>query len=329
MAKQRARNRARRIPAPQIPPFPVAMMARLAAAQEEEMSSYRTTLAQLHERERERREQEKRDLEKRNKELPPIPESPFVRPDSQVLVPELWVTNPVSEIRVAQENQSSFENETPSPTPLPKSPRDYRNPFASRENLPDPESQISIKSSISSKRQPQRPYQNMGWLNEQYPHVAPHLILKVVRHQLEPLDVARLDPDRKETVFEHGCFWTDHLTIESLVAPLAIYFRILQSWVSATSRNDDSENLVSQCALAYIAHLHELNEHYEWVFVLQYHVSFHEKQRKLMRRGEYSQWNVVDMDLVGIREQHLLDLTMAFLRIQLSIVYHRRRRRNT
>ncbi|KAJ7480086.1 hypothetical protein B0H11DRAFT_2280762 [Mycena galericulata] len=332
MPKRRAQPRAQPIPR-----IPAATMKTLMAAQEQEMVKYRRTLALVHQREQEKRELEKRERELRDKELPPVPQTPVARPDSSLLgcenlAIELPVTKspaPVAKSRLKtpppvaedRENQATELPVTKSPAPVtnsraktpppvaenrsvgttkspsksPSIPSAHRSPLGVLNGPPSP----SIKGSPTpSKWRQRRPWQNMGWLNDQFPSIASRLILKIVRHELSPMELVRLDASRWNDKFEDGCLWTDYLTLEAVVSPLAVYFRVLQTWVAATSRDVDAVNVVGDSALAYAAQLFELNERYNWFAVLQYHMQFHEKQRQYMRRGDYVQWRFADRELI-------------------------------
>ncbi|KAJ7771914.1 hypothetical protein DFH07DRAFT_734229 [Mycena maculata] len=142
----------------------------------------------------------------------------------------------------------------------------------------------------------------MGWLNAQFPNIDPGLILKIVQHEFLPIDLARLDPNRRYDKFVDGCSSTTYPTLGSVVSPLGVYFRVLQTWVAATSRDVEAVKAVSTSAVCYASQLLELNEEFQWPGVLEYHMGFHEQQRQNMTRGDYLQWRVADQELMS----HLL-----------------------
>ncbi|KAJ7139512.1 hypothetical protein C8R44DRAFT_535710, partial [Mycena epipterygia] len=126
----------------------------------------------------------------------------------------------------------------------------------------------------------------------------PNLILEIVRHEFKPMDLARLNPRRCWDQFEGGCSLKDYPSLQSLLLPLTMYFRVLQAWVSA-SGDAQATRVVGECALRYTAHLLDLVEQHPWPTVMQYHMQFHQKRRVDMDRGDYSQWGVGDRGLIN------------------------------
>ncbi|KAJ7451162.1 hypothetical protein FB451DRAFT_1284888 [Mycena latifolia] len=139
--------------------------------------------------------------------------------------------------------------------------------------------------------------QEMSWMSKLFPTIQqPDMILQIVRNEFAAVDLARLNPRRSWDKFEEGCSWRDYPTLQALLMPLSVYFRVLQAWV-AVSRDAEATRIVGEAALRYTMHVLELHEKYQWPFVVQYHLQFHEMRRLDMNRGDYSKWAVGDREL--------------------------------
>ncbi|KAG5651480.1 hypothetical protein H0H81_008511 [Sphagnurus paluster] len=86
-------------------------------------------------------------------------------------------------------------------------------------------------------------------------------------------------------------------TLNALLVPLTVYFRIVQAFLSfclpfpgqsgSTSTQEPAHGpymafTVSNAIHAYLAHLVDLEERYDWPVVLAYHMCFHERRRVQM-----------------------------------------------
>jgi hypothetical protein len=139
---------------------------------------------------------------------------------------------------------------------------------------------------------------DMTWMTKMFPTIRqPALILKIVRNEFEPIQLARLSPRRCWDDFVGGCSSGDYPTLQSLLTPLSMYFRVLQAWVAA-SGDAEATRVVGESALRYTVHLLEFAETYPWPAVVQYHLQFHERRQRDMKRGDYSQWAVGDSELI-------------------------------
>ncbi|GLB42798.1 hypothetical protein LshimejAT787_1202470 [Lyophyllum shimeji] len=122
-------------------------------------------------------------------------------------------------------------------------------------------------------------------------------------------------------------------TLNSLLIPLTTYFRVLHASVSSAltaafspmvflssyanpdatpnPTGPDTLRVVTDATQAYVAHLLDLEEQYEWDAVLAYHLAFHERRRVAMAvaRGSdvrgcgaegFKGWGVADGELIAL-----------------------------
>ncbi|KAJ7674456.1 hypothetical protein B0H17DRAFT_1082091 [Mycena rosella] len=287
--------------------FPPALTKGLLASQEREMKSVRRKFDFFN----------RRDAAKRDKAPTPEPE-----PDSPITAEQIIgyygrVTAEPADSDSEYSDTSLWrepQREAATPDPVP-SAAGYTIPFSvyrgkgnvSKKALPPtpaevPDSPLATDdvftlaalSAVHSTRPP-----DMSWMSKMFPTI-PHqdMILNIVRNDFEAVDLARLDPKRTWDKFEGGCSWRNYPTLQSLLMPLSIYFRVLQAWVAA-SRDAEATRIVGESALRYTMHIVDLHEQYHWPAVVHYHLQFHEKRRLDMNHGDYSKWAVGDRDLIN------------------------------
>ncbi|KAG6853809.1 hypothetical protein C0991_001260 [Blastosporella zonata] len=192
-------------------------------------------------------------------------------------------------------------------------------------------------------------------LREMFPYIDSRLLLLVARHEIDPLELWKLDiresARRRNTELTSSMFepssssapissiMDDMLrqfpTLNTLLVPLTMYFRIIEASLSLTlyaSRTnilelqhipspalhntflrvmaDTFTHLVSASHVtqAYIAHIADIDEYYDWSAVLAYHMAFHEKRRAEMAvaRGQgkdetaFRKWAQSDEELTAL-----------------------------
>lgn len=168
------------------------------------------------------------------------------------------------------------------------------------ETVPDsplfPRDDVFTLLSLSAERA-SRP-SDISWMTEMFPTIQPPaLISQIVKNEFRAMDLARLNPRSKRGQFAGGCSPRDYPTLQSLLVPLTIYFRVLQAWI-AVSGDAEATRVVGEAALRYNMHILDLQGQYQWPAVVRYHMHFHERRRVDMERGDYSKWAVGDRELL-------------------------------
>lgn len=171
-------------------------------------------------------------------------------------------------------------------------------------------------------------------LMEQFPHVEPELLYAIARHTLDPLELYKLDEHYRPTghtpplaeLSDPLCASTKVATREfitryypsfsALVGPLSTYFRILLALASSapsapsspTSPHPPSSSAptpgradvlaIASASTQYLARLVALSEEHHWSIILPYHMTFHRARMEEMKRGDYSGWEKVDIELL-------------------------------
>ncbi|KAJ3897953.1 hypothetical protein F5879DRAFT_765614, partial [Lentinula edodes] len=85
-------------------------------------------------------------------------------------------------------------------------------------------------------------------------------------------------------------------TLESLLPHLLAYFSVLASCLH-TSGNPSASFTFMNRTYSYTASLVEMASQFEWSHVLEYHTLYMNKRQHEMRRGNYSGWGPVDLDI--------------------------------
>ncbi|KAJ3906880.1 hypothetical protein F5879DRAFT_768121, partial [Lentinula edodes] len=85
-------------------------------------------------------------------------------------------------------------------------------------------------------------------------------------------------------------------TLESLLPHLLAYFSVLASCARTSGKPDILFTLMN-ASYSYTESLVEMTTQFEWSDVLEYHIQYMNKRQKEMRRGIYSGWGPIDLDL--------------------------------
>ncbi|KAI0750856.1 hypothetical protein C8Q80DRAFT_1217776 [Daedaleopsis nitida] len=143
-----------------------------------------------------------------------------------------------------------------------------------------------------------------------FPHVDQDLIMAIINHQLPGAEIYKLDSRRilestwhlvdvnmdESTISLHSApsATETYATLDSLLVPLNAYFSVL--CVHGLSHG---QSPLLPCHLfRYSSHLVKIATQYEWAAVLSYHFASFSRRCKEMRKGDYSGWGRVDMDLM-------------------------------
>ncbi|KAF9035455.1 hypothetical protein BJ165DRAFT_1311763, partial [Panaeolus papilionaceus] len=150
--------------------------------------------------------------------------------------------------------------------------------------------------------------------SEFFPHVSDATLLEVLRHELTPQHLYKLDATAAELSLERADDFVlgdnaggivfkkkatsikDYPTITSVVAPLLVYFEILQ-YHALVSKDPVAQHELARASSQYCSYLMELNRVYTWSSVLNYHCHFFTRRRREMQRGIYTGWWNVDTGL--------------------------------
>lgn len=167
------------------------------------------------------------------------------------------------------------------------------------------------QASASSQSSPGRPGSTArDALQEAFEFVRGEVLSAVVSHSLEEDEIHKLSSDpgrnRGRVSFDRygrgfdaqGTSIEDYPTLQSLLDPLATYFRILL----ASCANVNDLQCLADGSHQYIARLSAFADKYEWPAVLAYHFDFHHMLLREMRTGEYGGWGAVD---VGLHARYL------------------------
>lgn len=135
------------------------------------------------------------------------------------------------------------------------------------------------------------------------------MLAAVIGHTLPASDLYKLDaryrdkPDRSTLELDGTSLRIkgetsarDYPSFSYVHQPLVVYFTILIHHVPDCK-------YFAAAAMLYIGQLQKLNEEYEWAAVLRYHLSFFQRRRREMQRGDYTRWGLRDSDLF---DEHLV-----------------------
>ncbi|KAJ6573949.1 hypothetical protein DFH09DRAFT_1456486 [Mycena vulgaris] len=203
-----------------------------------------------------------------------------------------------AQYRMGSDKPPSAEYSLPQNKPwMPQQQRRAQTPTP--DNARPPTVVPPVDKSRSPEIRPDLRLRDMTWINKLFPTILqPALIRSIVLNKLPGIDLARLNPRRSWEGFEKGCSLRDYPTVQSLVMPLSVYFRVLQTWV-AKAGDPQATRVVGEAYMRYNAHLLELSETYQWPAVVEYHMQFHEKRRIDMTKGDYGNWAVGDRELIN------------------------------
>ena len=143
-----------------------------------------------------------------------------------------------------------------------------------------------------------------------FPHVDEDVISSIVHHELTGTEIYKLDSRRilesqwnlievntdQSTFSIHSSpsAIETYRTLDSLLVPLNAYFSVL--CVHGLSHGQSP--MLPFHLFRYSSHLVKIAAQYEWDAVLSYHLAFFLRRCKEMRKGDYSGWGRVDMDLM-------------------------------
>ncbi|KAJ3734085.1 hypothetical protein DFJ43DRAFT_963760, partial [Lentinula guzmanii] len=142
-------------------------------------------------------------------------------------------------------------------------------------------------------------------LPDAFPTLEPATLLDIAKHELRPLDLRKLDSKLRSKADDAGTTSSflsrdssmkDYPSLSALLVPFNLYFCVLIHF-AFTGGRADVVTALSTNLLLYIDHLNDLNNHYEWSAVLQYHMDFHAIRRREMIKGNYEGWGAQDYDL--------------------------------
>ena len=186
---------------------------------------------------------------------------------------------------------------TPSPAPLPPPPAP-----AAVEPIPPFVPPPATPSSSES-------------LLDRFPFLSRSIILEIIRHDILPLNLYKLDinaqekaADAKSTVdIEDGRFTVrdrsgalkDYPTFASLLEPLLVYFNVLGAHAASSGNAQAVFSLLEACT-TYSSHLSLLSRDYQWSAVLTYHKHFFPCRQKEMAKGIYTGWLSTDANLIAL-----------------------------
>ncbi|KZT67953.1 hypothetical protein DAEQUDRAFT_739043 [Daedalea quercina L-15889] len=225
---------------------------------------------------------------------------------------------------------------TPAPGTVTLSADQYAYLISLIHVQPAPAPSLARAQPSPSRVPPSAPLsQQARTLIEQFPHVEPDLLLAIARHTLDPLDLYKLDehyrgaagtPPPAEladplsapiTVTTREFITRYYPSFSALVSPLSTYFRILLALASSAPSPPPSPAsphapppprsgmparadvlAIASASTQYLARLVALSEEHHWAVILPYHMAFHRARMEEMRRGDYSGWDKVDIELL-------------------------------
>ncbi|KAJ3872971.1 hypothetical protein F5051DRAFT_420399 [Lentinula edodes] len=85
-------------------------------------------------------------------------------------------------------------------------------------------------------------------------------------------------------------------TIESLLPHIFAYFSILASCARLSGMNSVACTVMNGSYI-YVVSLIDMANQFEWPYVLGYHIGYMNKRLQEMRRGDYTGWGPIDLDL--------------------------------
>lgn len=141
-----------------------------------------------------------------------------------------------------------------------------------------------------------------------FPQVEAGIINSVIRHELKPADLWKLDPRLKDkaprghkfsmddgriSVTEQTATVKDYPTFHSLSRPLTIYFQVL---ILAKPNIP----MIAYHLLEYLQTLSGYATQFQWHAVMDYHHAFHMERRRDMVNDEYAGWSVPNGNLAAV-----------------------------
>lgn len=131
-----------------------------------------------------------------------------------------------------------------------------------------------------------------------FPDLASATIISVLRHDMEPVDIFKLDPSLTDRVkadptlqasFGLAGNAKNYPTPSSLLIPFGVYTRLLVYHAKSSAVPTDAATLAFGLS-AYTSKLLQWSDEFTWEAVLNYHVRFHNRRLRDMREGDYDGW---------------------------------------
>jgi len=147
-----------------------------------------------------------------------------------------------------------------------------------------------------------------------FPDVKPALLLAIVKHEFDPGQLFKIDPQLRDKPgdgrlqlldagilikAERDASPKEYPSFRSLHDPLHIYFNILMHQLIA-SGNHQALLDFTHGSSKYMSGLYKLYMEYEWPQVLEYHFRYHNRRVVEMQEGIYGGWEHVDGDLMSL-----------------------------
>lgn len=150
---------------------------------------------------------------------------------------------------------------------------------------------------------------------DHFPTLSRGIVLEVIRHEIAPLNLYKLDVNAAEKVaeakntldIEDGHFTVkqrtggvkDYPSFASLLDPLLVYFNILGVHAASSGQAHAVLAILDACA-AYTTQLSLFYRSYSWTAVLSYHKHFFLKRQHEMSQGNFSGWKMADGNLTTL-----------------------------
>ena len=165
-----------------------------------------------------------------------------------------------------------------------------------------------IRSVLMATKYP--PTQELQPITLLFPHVDPDVIASIVRHEFPGAEIYKLDSRRilestwnlievnmdesTLSLLSAPAAIETYTTLDSLFVPLNTYFSVL--CVHELSKTQAP--MLPYHFFRYSSHLVKIAAQYEWAAVLSYHLASFSRRCKEMRKGDFTGWGRVDMDLM-------------------------------
>ncbi|KAH7869924.1 hypothetical protein F5879DRAFT_783491, partial [Lentinula edodes] len=126
------------------------------------------------------------------------------------------------------------------------------------------------------------------------------IIAEIARHEFPASSLWRIHLTAGRILPGDSCLFMDDPnrfpTFESLLPHLLAYFSVLASCARSSGKPDISFTLMNG-SYSYTESLVEMTTQFKWSDVLGYHIQYMSKRQDEMRRGIYSGWGPIDLDL--------------------------------
>jgi len=144
--------------------------------------------------------------------------------------------------------------------------------------------------------------------------VKPALLLAIIKHELDPGHLFKIDPQMKDRPKDMQLQLSDagilvkaerdgspkeYPSFRSLHNPLHIYFNVIMHQLIASGSQVNLINFAHGSS-KYMSGLYKLYLEYKWLQVLEYHFKFHNRCIVEMQEGIYAGWGHMDGDLISL-----------------------------